>query len=219
MSGGQQATWRMDEALTAAIRAHRSAGRQRRFAAGAALYEQGEISPLFYFVEAGMVQVSILRADGTETILEYMGPDTICGEGAAFDRLPRFSSAVAVEETVATAFDADRLGDLFAADPGFAAALLRATSLKQRVLAVRLEQLVSREPEGRLMELFRRLAVMFGTDHPGGRLLVNRLTHEEIAAMTGTSRVTVTRCLQRLREAGAIDLVGGRFLVRDRPTG
>ena len=223
MSGGRRATWRMDDALTAAIGAHRNAGERRRFAAGEMLYEQGEISPLFFFVERGMVQVSILRQDGTETILEYMGPDTICGEGAAFDRLPRFSSAIAVEPTVAIAFDTDRLTGRFAEDPGFAAALLRATSLKQRVLALRLEQLASREPEGRAMELFGRLAALFGTatpagdGHPEGRLLANSLTHEEIAAMTGTSRVTVTRCLQRLRDAGAIHIVDGRYLVRQVP--
>ena len=191
-----------------------SAGQPRRFRKNEALYEQGTKSTKFYFVVSGLVQVSIVRIDGVEVVLEYMGPDTICGEGAALDGLPRFSRAVAVEETYAIEFDATRMGEIFAQHPEFASALLRATSLKQRVLAVRLEHMVSREPEGRIMDLFRRLQEMFAVDRPGGKLLITRLTHEQIGAMTGTSRVTVTRAMRALREADKIDMVDGYVLLK-----
>jgi CRP/FNR family transcriptional regulator, cyclic AMP receptor protein len=42
---------------------------------------------------------------------------------------------------------------------------------------------------------------------------VTQLTHEQIAAMTGTSRVTVTRTLQRLREQGRIAMLEGHILL------
>jgi CRP-like cAMP-binding protein len=35
--------------------------------------------------------------------------------------------------------------------------------------------------------------------------------------MTGTSRVTVTRTLQRLREQNRIDIVDGHILLKRRP--
>ncbi|MCU4161844.1 Crp/Fnr family transcriptional regulator [Acidiphilium sp. AL] len=214
MAKKQFGTWRIDPDLMNVIRGHLDAGRRRRFKKNQALYEQGTVSSNFFFIEKGLVQVSIIRLDGTEMLLEFMGPHTIIGEGAAFDALPRFSSAFAVEDTEAIEFDADQLNDVFRRHPEFAAALLQVTSLKQRILAIRLEHLVSREPEGRIMELFRRLATMFGTDHAAGRILVTKLTHEEIAAMTGTSRVTVTRSIQRLRDQGTIDIVDGHFVIR-----
>jgi CRP-like cAMP-binding protein len=55
---------------------------------------------------------------------------------------------------------------------------------------------------------------MFAIDHPGGKLLVTRLTHEQIGAMTSTSRVTVTRALRALREANKIDILDGHILLR-----
>lgn len=214
MTKKQSGTWRIAPDLMAIIAEHLSAGRRRRFRKGEALYRQGVASGKFFFIVEGLVQVSIIREDGTELLLEFMGPHTICGEAAAFDGLPRFSSAFAAEETHAVEFDAEDMEEVFRAHPGFALALLQVTSLKQRILALRLEQLVSREPEGRIMELLRRLAGMFSTEHPEGRMLVTKLTHEEIAAMTGTSRVTVTRTLQRLREQGVIDIIDGHVLIR-----
>jgi len=213
MTKRQLSTWRIDASLMEIIGRCLEAGRRCRFEKYEVLYEQGTVSSKFYIIEKGLVKVSIVRSDGTEVLLEYMGPQTICGEGAAFDSLPRFSRAIATENTVAVEFDATRTDEIFGRHPEFASALLRVTSLKQRILASRLQHFVSREPEGRIMELLHRLAAMFGTDHPSGRILVTKLTHEEIAAMTGTSRVTVTRTLQRLRDQAVIGLIDGHILI------
>lgn len=193
---------------------HLDVGRRRQFKKNEAIYEQGEVSSKFFYIEKGLAQVSIIRFDGTEMLLEFMGPQTIVGEGAAFDGLPRFSCAFAVEDTQAVEFDADRLTEVFRDRPDFASALLRTTTIKQRILAIRLEHLVSREPDERIMELLQRLASMFGTEHANGRILATKLTHEEIAAMTGTSRVTVTRTIQRLRDQKIIEVVDGHFVIK-----
>lgn len=217
MTRRQLGTWRMDRQLVQRLTEHAAAGKRRRFRKNAVLYEQGEISRRFYFVLDGLVQISIFRDDGQEVVLELMGPDTVCGEGAAFDGLPRFSSAVAVDDTDTIEFDVTTMTEIFRQHPECAASLLTVTSLKQRVLAIRLEHLTSREPQDRIMELLNRLKAMFAIDHPRGRLLVTHLTHEQIGAMTGISRVTVTRALQRLREQGIIDTVDGHILIRGRP--
>jgi CRP/FNR family cyclic AMP-dependent transcriptional regulator len=213
MAKKTRGTWRIDPRLVDLLTRHAAYGRRRKFTKDAALYEQGEVSTRFYFILKGLVQISIFRVDGSELVLELMGPDTICGEGAAFDGLPRFSSAAAIEDTEAIEFDAARLAGAFREHPEFAASLLRVTCLKQRVLAIRLKHLASREPQDRIMELLTRLEEMFAVDHPKGRLLVTHVTHEQIATMTGTSRVTVTRTLHRLREQGRIDIIDGQILL------
>ncbi len=217
MSKKKLGTWRIDRQLVEALTEHAAYGRRKKFKKNEVLYEQGEISTRFYFVIKGLVQISIFRVDGSEVVLELMGPDTVCGEGSAFDGLPRFSSAVAIEDTEAIEFDASKITEVFRQHPEFATSLLRVTSLKQRVVAIRLKHLASREPQERIMELLTRLEDMFAIDHPKGRLLVTHVTHEQIAAMTGTSRVTVTRTLQRLREQGRISILDGHILLRRKP--
>ncbi|MGY3443025.1 Crp/Fnr family transcriptional regulator [Bradyrhizobium sp. USDA 4473] len=210
------ATWRMTDALAAKLLSFEGKVRSRRYTEGEQLYRQGEINSSFYFVKSGLVQVSIFRRDGTEVVLENMGPNALCGEGAAFDGLPRFSSAVAVETTEALVFDTVRIEGLMREDPEFALALLRLTSLKQRILALRLEHLVSNDPEERILELLGRLSEMFAVDHERGRKILTHLTHEQIASMTGTSRVTVTRTLGRLRERGLLSVEDGfTILMKD----
>lgn len=216
MSKTKLGTWRMERQLVDLLTERAAYGRRKTFRKNEVLYEQGETSTRFYFVLKGLVQISIFRADGCEVVLELMGPNTVCGEGSAFDGLPRFSSAVAIEATETIEFDTAKLTEAFREHPEFAASLLRVTSLKQRILAIRLKHLASREPKERIMELLTRLEEMFAIDHVKGRMLVTHVTHEQIATMTGTSRVTVTRTLQRLREQGRIAIVDGYIVMRTK---
>jgi len=214
MSKKKLGTWRMERQLVDLLTERAVYGRRKKFRKNEMLYEQGEISTRFYFVLKGLVQISIFRADGCEVVLELMGPNTVCGEGSAFDGLSRFSSAVAIEATETIEFDTAKLTEAFREHPEFASSLLRVTSLKQRILAIRLKHLASREPQERIMELLTRLEEMFAIDHVKGRMLVTHVTHEQIATMTGTSRVTVTRTLQRLREQGRIAIIDGHIVMK-----
>ena len=165
--------------------------------------------------KSGLVQVSDLQAGRNRGRAGEHGAQRPCAGKAAlaFDGLPRFSTAVAVEMTEALEFDTARLETLMREDPEFALALLRLTSLKQRILALRLEHLVSNDPEERILELLSRLSKMFAVDHERGRKILTHLTHEQIASMTGTSRVTVTRTLGRLRDKGMLSVEDGYTIL------
>ena len=55
-----------------------------------------------------------------------------------------------------------------------------------------------------LMQLLHWLAQRFGQPVPQGQLLDPLLTHQQLAEILGTSRVTVTRALNQLEEAGKL---------------
>lgn len=208
-------TWRLPDDLAGPWLRAAGLGRRIRKPKDAVVYEQGEISTLFYFVLSGQLKVSILRAGGEETILEFMGYGALCGEGAAFDGLPRFSGATVWRDAELIEFDATKLREPFRERPDLALSLLRITALKQRVLATKLAQAYTPSPEGRIGEFLLRLGQLYAVPTPQGNLIQVYLTHEQIAALTGTSRVTVTRTLTRLRKAGAIAIEDGRIRVLD----
>jgi len=213
MTDDSRRTWAAPGNLIETLKHARGLSRARRIARGRDLYSQGEVSTRFFLIVSGLLKVSIFREDGTEVILEFMGAGTVCGEGAALDGLPRFSSASALEDTEVLEFDVADWPAAGTEATSVMMALLQVTALKQRVLALRLEQLFSREPEGRILDLFERLASV-GTGGQAGEgpgTVLPHLTHEHIAAMTGMTRVTVTRALARLRQQGNIVLEGGRF--------
>jgi CRP/FNR family cyclic AMP-dependent transcriptional regulator len=208
-------TWRLPDHLAGPWLRAAHLGRRLRRAKGSIVYRQAEISSFFYFVISGQLRVSILRPGGGETILEFMGRGALCGEGAAFDGLPRFSEATVWRDAELIEFDASRLQEPFRRDPELALSLLRITALKQRVLAAKLAQAYAPSPEGRIGEFLLRLGEIYACPTPHGRQIQVYLTHEQIAAMTGTSRVTVTRTLSRLRRAGAIAVKDGLICVLD----
>ncbi len=208
-------TWHLDEALAGPWIRAANLGSRRAFRKGEFLYRQGEIDSTFFFVVRGRVQVSIFREDGAEFVLEVMGQWALCGEADAFIGLPRFSSGQALEDVEVIAFDALNMEEAFRQQPELARTLLAIVAMKQRVLAGRIQYMASPKPEKRIFELLNRLADLYGTPDDEGILIGVSLTHEQIAAMTGASRVTVTRTLARLKGEGAIATQGRMIRILD----
>lgn len=208
-------TWYLEEAVAGPLLRLAHLGNRRSYRRGEFLYHQEEVSAQFYFILSGHVQVSIFGEDGHEFVLEVMGRWALCGEADAFSHLPRFSAAMSIGDTEVIAFDAEVMASAAAAHPELAVALLRIASLKQRVLGRRLQHLASPKPEKRIFELLGRLAELYGHESDGAIVIGITLTHEQISAMTGASRVTVTRTLSRLREEGVLAIRKRQIHVLD----
>ncbi|MNK53294.1 Global nitrogen regulator [compost metagenome] len=209
----RQETWALSQQDVELLLDNAHAAERVSVRKGNLLYGQGEISPYFYLVLRGEVRISCFEETGEETTIEVMGQHGLCGEAPAFDGLPRFTTAVALRDVDALRFDTRKLQPIFATCPEFAMSLLRITSIKQRVLAIRLEYAFSAPPEKRILQLIRRVAATFGVSVQDGRSLGVHLTHEQIGRMTGTSRVTVTRVLNRLRDRGVLTIKDGTLLL------
>jgi len=76
-----------------------------------------------------------------------------------------------------------------------------------------LEILHCRPVEASLIRLLNWLAKKFGRGTEKGQLIELRLTHQEIAEILGTTRVTVTRLLKEFEEQGAIARLPRQFIV------
>ena len=210
-------TWQLDDATLAPLLAAMHLGRRQVFRRGDFLYRQGEVTPQFYLILRGQVLIASTREDGCEFTLELMGHRTLCGEAAAFDGKPSFTSAQTLEDTEVMAFPVATVWAALGEHPSLAVALLRITASKQRIIAVRAQYLAGLKPEARIAELLLRLTEQHGTPASEGVSISLHLTHQQIASLTGTSRVTVTRVFKRLREQGVIVADGQRLRIPELP--
>lgn len=208
-------TWHLDDEAIDPLLQAMYLGKRRIYKKGDYLYRQGEMDLNFYLILRGHVLVSSTREDGSEFTLEMMGRRAVCGEAAAFDGKPCFTSAFALDDAEVVVFCADHVTAAFRESPEIAVALLRITACKQRIIAVRAQYLASLKPEARIAELLHRLAEQYGLPEDGAITIGISLTHKQMAALTGTTRVTVTRVLKRLREHGDIAFKGNCVLVPD----
>ncbi len=68
----------------------------------------------------------------------------------------------------------------------------------------------------RLAEVLIELAGRHGVRSPDG-VLLEGLTHEELAALAGTAREVITRALRRFSEEGLVSTGRERVLIRNLP--
>lgn len=175
-------------------------GTVQRCRTGERLYAQGDLHDCFYLVRSGFVHTTVLRSNGSHLLLEIFGPGAIFGEASAFIDKARYVTATAVTDVVVSRYSARDVQRIFAREPNLAVSLLQLLGYKHRILIDKLASFSSSTPEERLIDLLARAALSH-YDHPVSAL---RLTHEQIASMTGLSRVTVTRALKLLSERGWI---------------
>lgn len=176
---------------------------RRKFVKGRALYRQDEVSDQVFIVVSGRVGVTMLRSDGQELLIDILGPGALCGEGAAFDGLPRFSGANALEDCEVLMISAADFCKLMSDHAELAPLVVQTIALKQRMLAMRLAQVTQASPEVRITELLSQITT------PDSPTIL--LTHQQIANLIGASRITVTRAMQKLRRAGAVRCQRGHY--------
>lgn len=180
---------------------------------GESLFDQGQVDDAFFVLLAGKMHVAMLSEEGHESILNIMGPGSVIGEAAAFLRQPRFSLARAIEPSTLLRFQVSQVRDLVTRDPNFAMALLYLLSIKQRQMVARLRQAIFDPPEARVLQFLDQFRVTHQNPSAAERAVTVNLTHEQIGNLTGLSRVTVTRILNKLRREGLLEFSGKRILL------
>lgn len=204
-SGGRTFTaWDAARAISQTWLDESDLGHLQSLEAGACLYRQGDRHDRFYLVREGFLHTTVLHPNGNQLLLEVYGPGAIFGEASAFIGAPRYATITAVTKTQLSRYEAAEVRELMATRPDMVLSLLQLLGLKHRALIDKLASYTSTAPRERLLELLTRACP------DGGQLA---LTHDQIGAMTGLSRVTVTRTLQQLAKAGLLNTLKGSVEV------
>ena len=102
-------------ALDAPAELDMSGFRLQSFAAGEAIFREGDEAGALYIVREGRVRLLKDKA-GKPVVLGHLGPNALFGEMSAVDRKPRSATAIAAEPTVCFMVDIEqyekRLGQL-----------------------------------------------------------------------------------------------------------
>ena len=89
------------------------------------LTHQGETEHTFYVIEDGRAAVSRRLEDGTEQLLNVLGPRQIFGEMALLDNSPRLATITTLTETRVLELTAEQFKQLLRQDPDLALHITR----------------------------------------------------------------------------------------------
>ncbi len=186
-------------------------------------FEYGEREPIFgpdddcesvYVLKRGRVHVTRGDGPGSRATLDVLRSGTIFGVLDPGAR-PQGARAEAVEPSLVCRLTQDDLEGLVQRSPGVGLALARALDRRLRAIGELEARMRGKEAPARLAIIIARLVEDEGVVGRDGYKVPARYTHEELGAMIGSNRDTVTRALSRLRQDGLVETPDGTILVPD----
>lgn len=183
---------------------------RRKLDMSSKLYETGKEASALYIVNQGLLKAIVPTAIGRDRIADIYGPGDLLGT-AAIEGSRHVETVIALQECILTPID-PKLGLVHGKSSRFIANALAKQMRRHR------EALDDAElPVGaRLTRIILRMCERFGEVHSTTSVrLPIALTHEDFAAFTGSSRVTITRILGELRQVSA--LTGSRGVYTANP--
>ena len=183
----------------------RSISVPREYLPGEIVFTTGDESAgRFYIIESGKIKVSILREDGTEKILGIHEKNTLFGETAALDGHRYFATATVLEKTTLRIIDTRAFFALIERHPRVSHLMMGAFARVVRMLVLQIEGLSFLGAQRRVAHMLFKLVSEIGQKTQRGVMISRKVTHEDIASLTGLSRVSVSLALNAFEEAGIL---------------
>lgn len=183
-------------------------------APGRILYRPGETGNVLFLLKTGRVQLYHLSADGRKLITATLAAGACFGEMPLIGQGMHSGFAEAVEESLIGVMNRHDVEHVLARKPSVALALLKVVGARLAQIEAQLIDATFKSTSARLATLLLQLA--HSPEGKGERLVVDGLSHEELAERLGVYRETVSTALRELREAGAIEL-GRKHITISEP--
>jgi CRP/FNR family cyclic AMP-dependent transcriptional regulator len=195
-----------------------SGARTITYTRGQEIFVPGQGNGLVYIVRSGCVRLYKVLGDGRSINLGLLGPSTVFTQEEAIDGIASGSTAEAMVDSTIAVVDADSLASIIADSPDLAAAMVTGMSRRLTELQTLVEHLLVRDTAVRLATTLLGLSNRFGRPTADGMIAIALpVTHQSLAGMIGSNRVTVTRKLLELQEGGYVRSLG-RNAIAVNPT-
>lgn len=194
----------------------RASGRTFRVEAGALIFAQGDAHEGIFIIESGKVRVFYTAPSGREITLAYWTPGHFIGGPEISGSGSHIWSGVALEDCTLTVLPSAALKLLITGMPSFALCLVDALAAKGRCYSAMAQMLGTRSVIERLAQHLLNLAALFGVEDGRAVTITRKVTHEQLAAMVGSTRQWVTLTLKRFQKNGILS-TDGRYLRIERP--
>jgi CRP-like cAMP-binding protein len=182
------------------------------------IYFPQEPSNSIFFLKKGRVKLTRTSNDGKEMILALVNKGEVFGEMAYFDEVERNDFATALDDCLVCAINKNEFKEFVDRNPELNLRITKLMGLKLKKYSERIEELVFKDAEQRLVSFLLRLADENGKQIGDEIFVKPFLKHQDIAELTATSRQTVNSILTDLREKNIINFDRKKLIIYNRET-
>jgi CRP/FNR family transcriptional regulator len=187
----------------------------RHFAAGQAVFHEGDDSDTCYVVQSGHARALREHADGRQITLATFGPGDIFGELAMFDDERRSATVEAIDDLDVVGILGGDMRRLMREHPDIAVKLSISLGRRLRAANERLARQSFQTVQSRVALVLVQLVDQARSEGAAPNDVLVRATQADLAKLAGSSRESASRFLAVLERAGVISQGRGRLTVHD----
>lgn len=191
--------------------------KERRAPKGSYIVYAEDPGPSMMFIADGKVKVNLMSNDGKEVVLANMEEGEFFGEIALLTGTDRSANVVALSECRLFVLNEDDFNQHLSRFTGLARGMLKELAFRLRNASSKIGDLALYDVYRRVARTLKSMGTAQTVDGKEVFVIEDRPTHQELAAMTGTSREMVTRALKGLEEDRCIVINGKRIEVYKLP--
>jgi CRP/FNR family cyclic AMP-dependent transcriptional regulator len=185
----------------------------KEFSKNELILQEEETNEFMYIILLGKVKAIQTTEDGKEILLAIHQAEEFFGEISLIDGKTSTAAVVSTEESLVAIISKDNFYSLLYSQRKVLENLLRILCLRLRESWNRIHILNFRDAPQRIAMLLKILSGENGEKTADGVRIKLRLTHQEMADMTGLTRETVTRVLNQWKKEGRIAIPRSRQIV------
>ena len=184
-----------------------------RLRSGFALFREGDCCRAVHVLCSGRVKLSATSREGRNLILKIARSGEVLGLSAALAGEPHEVTAETVGPCQIKTIRRQTMLDFLDRNPGASLRAARCVAREYSAVFNEARRLaLPATAKGRVANLLLEWSREYATNRRPGHSILP-LTHEDIAAMTATSRETVTRALQQFKRDQLISIRGSSLTV------
>ena len=186
------------------------------------LLESDDKNQSLFIIAKGKVKVFISGIDGKEALLSILNQGEFFGEMSLLDNEPRSASVKALEKSELLVIRRDDFLQELINYPKLSMVLLVEMSKRIRKADKQISSLTLMSVYGRIAAILMELIEEHGEiirmiDGSVVKIIRNRPSHQQLAAMVGATRETVSRALTHLQNKGFLALNGKDIYIFQDP--
>ena len=184
---------------------------------GKTIFFPGDPAERVYLIRRGAVRLSRVYESGEEITVALLRENSLFGVLSLLTghRSDRFYHSVAFTRVEMITAPAASVRQAIEADASVGLLLLQGLSSRILQTETMIETLTHRDMSSRLVSFLLVLCRDFGVPGDRGITIDLRLSHQAIAEAIGSTRVTITRLLGDLRNAGLVEIDRKKITVLD----
>jgi CRP/FNR family cyclic AMP-dependent transcriptional regulator len=184
---------------------------RRSFVRNAEIIGAGDPTDSLYIVINGRLKVLMSDEQGREVILSILGPGEFFGEMGLLDDSPRSASVITLEACELLTISKTDFKRSLAENFELSLMVMRGLVQRLREADRKIGGLALMDVYGRVARLLLEMA----EDIDGEKLVVKKLSKQDIAKMIGASREMVSRVMKDLEQGGYIETRGRSIVLRE----